>query len=585
MTSISDLPGEKELVENRRLRLERILQIAAHDFELHFEFGQRDLIGAGQIVLKAQPAMVENAGFARLKAEALHLLAHYLVDSRAWAEAALREQAQGKPHFAAFWHALEDARMENGFVRRWPGAEKYFRLRLPPNLGGALMRRMPLTRQAELGLYLLGRNIQGARFSGEIHRLLAELAPAIRQAAAGDSPADSYRLALDIYPRLAPLTARLVNDPHQQTDALQQPVDADQANGDMQAATPEREEPLGEPPEGTAEIEIDEELFSLEFSGRRQEFPEWYRPGSAPWFERGLGRKEIHPSALRTSRQTIVPPPSGDLEAYRQLRAEMRHEVGFLTHRLTNLLREEAYLRYAGYYRSGKLNMAKLWKQRIGNYRLFQRSVTASSHTIAFSLLVDESASMQGQGKYLMATKAAVLLGETLDVLGAPLEIIGYSTSEYEARAALLLGLTPAYQYRSMRCAPLEHRIYKHFDEPYHAVRIRLTGIEPRHNNWDEEHLSFAFQRLQQRPERRKVLIVIGDGQPNGDASYLIDTVKRIESLGCEVIAIGITGGIGADFVKQIYTNAIVVADFRQMTQEMLTILTREYHTGAYSPA
>ena len=102
---------------------------------------------------------------------------------------------------------------------------------------------------------------------------------------------------------------------------------------------------------------------------------------------------------------------------------------------------------------SGKLNMAKLWKQRIGNYRLFQRTVTASSHTIAFSLLVDESASMQGQGKSLMATKAAVLLGETLDVLGVPLEIIGYSTAEYEARAALLLGLTPAYQYRTCAAA------------------------------------------------------------------------------------------------------------------------------------
>jgi cobaltochelatase CobT len=212
----------------------------------------------------------------------------------------------------------------------------------------------------------------------------------------------------------------------------------------------------------------------------------------------------------------------------------------------------------------------------LGNYRLFQRPVSGGQRAFAFTLLVDESASMKGQDKYRIAMKTAILLGETLDQLGVPLEIIGYTTASFEARAAMQHGLTPAHEYRTLRCSPLEHRIYKRFDEPNHVVRARLSGIQPRHNNWDEEHLLFAFRRIQARSERRKAIIVISDGQPNGDANHLMTTVRMLENLGCSVIGIG----LGGDFVRQIYRDAIVVSDFRQMANELLQVLFREFRGG-----
>jgi cobaltochelatase CobT len=139
------------------------------------------------------------------------------------------------------------------------------------------------------------------------------------------------------------------------------------------------------------------------------------------------------------------------------------------------------------------------------------------------------------------------------------------------------LGLTPAYRYRTTRCSPLEHRIYKRFDEPYFSARIRLSGIEPRHNNWDEESLMFAFHRLQARPERRKMMIVICDGQPNGDADHLIETVKWIEGFGCKLIGVG----IDSDFIQEVYRNAVVVTDFRQMAEELLEILAHEFRPSS----
>ena len=567
MTSTSD-PEESILaVELRRVRLEKVLQAAAHNFDLRFEFGNRDLIGESHIVMKAVAGEAGRVGYAQLKGRALHLLGHSLSDSRPWIDAARREEEDNKPLFSALWHALEDARVENWFVQHWPGARKSFEANLLPNLGGALLAITPLAEQLQLGFYLDGRGYRGGSFNPKIHTLLEELEGEINRAAHSLSAKDTFYTLQEIYPAVAPLIYA------SRRDTPQKPGSADDEQWDKWATGTHSGD---QTPAGIPEFIENGELVSVGVRGRRQEFPEWFRPGSAPWFERGIGNKDIHPTALQTYQDTIVEPPAGDYESYRLVRAEIQREAGYLAHRLTNLIREEVYLRFGGQYRSGKLNMAKLWKQRIGNYRLFQRPVTGGSKAVAFTLLVDESASMKGQDKSKIAMKAALLLGETLELLAVPLEIIGFTTAEYEARAAMKLGLIPPYQYRTTRCSRLEHRLYKRFSDPYIVARARLTAIEPRRNNWDEEHILFAVQRLQGRREPKKVLIVISDGQPNGDANLLINTVKRVESQGVKIIGIG----IGADYVRQIYPNAIVVTDFRQMAEELLQILAREFRVG-----
>lgn len=559
----------QSVAESRRVRLERLLQIASRDFELRFDFGSRDLVGEGQIVMKASDLEACAFNLGTLKGRALNLLGHQLSQGWTWYEAAVRQEAQGHPLFASFWHALEDARVDNWFISRWPGTAKYFDSAYLPIRDSVLFRRQPVAGQLEQGIYLEGRGHRGMNYIRKVSTALQQVAGEISRGAHGVSAQDSYNAMLVIYPLLVYL---LQPELERKTESRQQ-----EDQGDKQAGGDEYDISQDAPDEAQLDIEENEELFEVSVLGEPREFPEWFRPGSAPWFERDIGKKEIHPSAVRSTRQTIVDPPPGDLRVYQQIRLEIQREAGYLAHRLTNLIREEVYLRYAGYYRSGRLNKAKLWKQRIGNYRLFQRMITGMSQAVAFSLLVDESASMKGGDKYKLAMKAAILLGETLDFIGVPLEIVGYSTQDYEARAAMQLGLVPASEYRTTRCSPLEHRLYKRFDEPFRIARYRLTGIKPRHNNWDEEHLLFANQRLQARPELRKVLLVICDGQPNGDANYLIETVKRIEASGSTIVGFG----IGAEFVKQIYRNAIVVQDLRQLADESFQVLANEFRSIA----
>ena len=569
MTTTSDAGLPAEILEARRVRLETLLQVASREFDLKLALGEVDRVGGGRIAMRFDAREAMAASYLALKGGGLHLLGHYLSESEAALAAALTEEEGGRPHFVALWHALEDARLENGMLRRWPGMGRAFEARLLPALGASLLRLAPLSQQLEIGIYSMGRGRPTENLRDVVLAALRKSASWIAEGAQSDRPEGSLAAMRAIYPEVAGLLRgagrrgrrRATDDPSADTLPERRPA-----------------RPAQDPPTegGAPEIDIGDDLASASLLGRRREFPDWYRPGSAPWFERGLGEKKIHPSVLRTDAQTVVRPAPGDLRAYLALRREVQREVGHLEARLVNLLREETYLRFGGQYRSGKLHTAKLWKQRLGVYRLFERPVQGGRST-AFSVLIDESASMKGQEKYRLAAKTAILLGETLDHLEAPLEIIGYTTSEYEARAAMTLGLTPAYEYRTMRCSALEHRIYKTFDEPYRMVRARLSEIQPRHNNWDEESVLFASRRLRARRERTKVLLVISDGQPNGDSDHLIGALADAERSGCKVIGVG----IGADFVRQIYGNAIVVEDLRQMGEELLRLLARELVGGS----
>jgi hypothetical protein len=566
------LISTSELVENRRDRMQRLLQNATGDFTLRFDFGENDRLGEQHLILGMDEELISKALHHQLVGRVLHLLGHYINETTEWWPVVRREEDRGRPHFLYLWHALEDARIENHIAERWPGADKFLKTKIPSNLGGSLVELMSTTQQVEMGLYLEGREFGGAAWTSDVRTALERVSHIIRAGSNGATPRASLEAMIEIYPEVAHLLrAEHVPQTQQQSIGTEEfrPIE-DQAEG-APAQAAERAKP-----------EKTDELVSVGLTGRRQELPEWLKPGSAPWFERGLGGKQVHPSAVRPDRETIVTPPSGDHDRYHALLAEVKHEAGLLLRRLTSLLREDAYLRFGGHYRTGSLNTAKLWRQRLGIYRLFQRQIGGRERQVAFTLLVDESASMKVS--YELATKTAILLGETLSQLDIPLEIIGFSTAEYEAQAALRLGLRPAHEYRTTRCSALEHRLYKRFDEPFAFTRSRLAGIEPRNNNWDEEHLLFAFRRINSRPERRKIIIVISDGQPNGDADYLIRTVKTIERLECKVIGVG----IGADFVKHIYPNAIVVSSFRQMTRELLDVFVSEFgvksHRAALTP-
>ena len=131
-----------------------------------------------------------------------------------------------------------------------------------------------------------------------------------------------------------------------------------------------------------------------------------------------------------------------------------------------------------------------------GQTPLWSRVKKQASLNPKKTAVIDESGSMNRESKYLAAREATVVFAEVLDRIRVPFEVIGYSTENSEAAMAASLGHIPAFKYRHIRHSKLQHRIYKSFEDTFSQTKNRLVNIYPRFNNWDEEHLLFAFNPI-----------------------------------------------------------------------------------------
>ena len=580
-------------MERRRARLEVLAQVAAHDYDLSLRYGDA-ASQEGETINIEDPVrtlsrlggdLEEERVLRYQKGMTLIEVAHRREGTLRWVARAVLE-SEKRPGFFQIWHALEDARCENRLGESLPGTRKNFRAFIRPALEEAEQRlaagQLARFLEVQWGLYLRGVGLEpGAVPSGpgalrtgwfepDVAAFLREAALAIEGAGRAGDARDAYRTAREIYEAVRNfLTEEDMARAAEELSASGIPEEVLKKVQEMGAQGEPEEEPMelktqefqAEPVEAEGEpLELTpEELAKL---------GHW----ASPWFELKGHKKEVHPTAALPDERTIVIPPEGKPEEYRAVVQNAGSQIKVLAWKLMQIIHERTYTRYSGSHRSGRLNAPKLWKQRLGRYRLFQRRESPERLDVCFTLLVDESGSMNRESKYLAAREATIFFAEVLDRLKVPFEIIGYSTESSEAAMAAALGHIPAFKYRHMRHSPLQHRIYKAFDEDFLPIKHRMVNIYPRFNNWDEEHLLFAYRRLLRRTEREKIIIITSDGQPNGDASHLIETVGRLEKLGIRVVGVGVVD----PFVEQIYPNHIVVRHLPQLSEELVRILRRE---------
>ncbi|MEK6712424.1 MAG: hypothetical protein AABZ64_17790, partial [Nitrospinota bacterium] len=406
-------------------------------------------------------------------------------------------------------------------------------------------------------------------FEPDIAAFLREAAPLIGRACQSERARDTFRIAGEVYEAVRNfLTEEDMAQAAQELNASGIPEEI-LKKAQEKGAEGEQEEEMELKTQELQSEPIEAEGEPLELTPEElAKLGHW----ASPWFELEGHKKEVHPTAELPDERTIVIPPEGKPEEYQAVVQNAASQIKVLVWKLMQIIHERTYTRYSGAHRSGKLNTPKLWKQRLGKYRLFHRRESPERLDVCFTLLVDESGSMNRESKYLAAREATIFFAEVLDRLKVPFEVIGYSTESSEAAMAAALGHIPAFKFRHMRHSPLQHRVYKAFDEDFLPIKHRLVNIYPRFNNWDEEHLLFAYRRLVRRSEREKIIIITSDGQPNGDASHLIETVGRLGKLGIRVVGVGVVD----PFVEQIYPNHIVVRHLPQLTEELVRILRRE---------
>ena len=198
------------------------------------------------------------------------------------------------------------------------------------------------------------------------------------------------------------------------------------------------------------------------------------------------------------------------------------------------------------------------------------------------TLLLDNSGSMHGRS-IRVAAVCADILSSTLERCGVRVEVLGFTTGAWKGGQAREKWVKAGYPANPGRLNDLRHIIYKSADSPWRQSRRNL-GLMMRKGllkeNIDGEALLWAHSRLVQRPEQRKILMMISDGAPIDDSTlstnpgrflekhlrFVIEQLERQQEV--ELVAIG----IGHD-VRQYYSRATTIHDVSQLADVMTSQL------------
>ncbi|RXR28202.1 cobaltochelatase subunit CobT [Sphingobium fluviale] len=195
------------------------------------------------------------------------------------------------------------------------------------------------------------------------------------------------------------------------------------------------------------------------------------------------------------------------------------------------------------------------------------------------TLLIDNSGSMRGRPISIAAISADIM-ARTLERCGVKTEILGFTTRAWKGGLSREDWLAAGRPQLPGRLNDLRHIVYKKADEPWRRARTSL-GLMMREGllkeNIDGEALLWAHSRLVNRPEERRILMVISDGAPVDDSTlsvnsgvylerHLRQVIEWIETRSpVQLVAIG----IGHD-VTRYYKRAVTIMDAEQLGGTMV---------------
>ncbi|PIB24228.1 cobaltochelatase subunit CobT [Amylibacter kogurei] len=190
------------------------------------------------------------------------------------------------------------------------------------------------------------------------------------------------------------------------------------------------------------------------------------------------------------------------------------------------------------------------------------------------TLLLDNSGSMRGRPISIAAICADVL-ARTLERCQVKCEILGFTTRAWKGGQSRESWLQDGRGAEPGRLNDLRHIIYKSADAPWRRARPNL-GLMMKEGllkeNIDGEALEWAHKRMVNRPEARRILMVISDGAPVDDSTLSVNAANYLEKHLRDVIAmiekrkaVELTAiGIGHD-VTRYYDRAVTITDAEQL--------------------
>jgi hypothetical protein len=235
----------------------------------------------------------------------------------------------------------------------------------------------------------------------------------------------------------------------------------------------------------------------------------------------------------------IIEGDERDKEIFKRDRAEVAVAVASMVRALEQAMRARTRCRKNQFMRSGKIDKTRLTQiAKSLSKEVFYQHQKGEKLETAVEIIIDESGSMS---YYREVRQVAIAVSESLAQLNIPFEVTG-STTKYgggDSRIADRNGLS--------RTNPIVYDHFKLFSQQWVNVCHNMSKTRSWMHNVDGEVVEYAARRLLDRPESRKVVIVLSDGLP--DAGHgngpemgrnITRTCERARQAGIEVYAFGL---------------------------------------------
>lgn len=274
-----------------------------------------------------------------------------------------------------------------------------------------------------------------------------------------------------------------------------------------------------------------------------------------------------------------------ELERLRALLDQQLASLHSLTAKLANRLQRRLMARQQRSWQfdmeEGYLDPARL-ARAVANPNIplvYKQERETQFRDTVVAILIDNSGSMRGR-PIAIAAICTDVLARTLERCGVKCEILGFTTRAWKGGKARDLWIQNGRPPHPGRLNDLRHIIYKGADAPWRRARKNL-GLMLKEGllkeNIDGEALAWAYNRLAQRPEQRKILMVISDGAPVDDSTLSVNPSNILEQDLRSVITwvedhseVELTAiGIGHD-VTRYYKKALTIADADELATALI---------------
>ncbi len=170
--------------------------------------------------------------------------------------------------------------------------------------------------------------------------------------------------------------------------------------------------------------------------------------------------------------------------------------------------------------------------------RLFRQEQFAPVADSAVSFLIDCSGSMR---EHVEAVAVLVdVMARALDQIGVVTEVLGFTTNAWNGGRAQKAWLRAGRPPHPGRLNETAHLIFKDSDTSWRRARPALGALlksDLFREGVDGEAVTWAANRMQQRHDGRRLLMVISDGSPTDGATTLANDAHYLDHHLCNVVA------------------------------------------------